>query len=79
MLVVRQAGTPNLPLRMAYVGAARAAMISNLEPVFGVLFAMTVVGERETPLQGTGIMSDLSWHWNCGARLSGTLARRSSS
>ncbi|RVD56141.1 DMT family transporter [Mesorhizobium sp. M2D.F.Ca.ET.185.01.1.1] len=40
---------------MAYVGAARAAMISNLEPVLGVLFAIAVLGERVSLLQGTGI------------------------
>lgn len=40
---------------MAHVGAARAAMISNLEPVLGVLFAIAVLGERVSLLQGTGI------------------------
>ncbi len=40
---------------MAYVGATRAAMITNIEPVLGVLFAVTVLGERVTFLQGVGI------------------------
>jgi len=40
---------------MAYVGAASAAMISNLEPVLGVLFAIAVLGERVSLLQGIGI------------------------
>ncbi len=40
---------------MAYVGATRAAMITNLEPVLGVLFAVAVLGERVTFLQGVGI------------------------
>jgi drug/metabolite transporter (DMT)-like permease len=53
--VASTAGTLTFLCGMAYVGAARAAMISNLEPVLGVLFAMTVLGERVTPLQGTGI------------------------
>jgi drug/metabolite transporter (DMT)-like permease len=53
--VASTAGTLTFLCGMPYVGAARAAMISNLEPVLGVLFAMTVLGERVTPLQGTGI------------------------
>lgn len=37
------------------LGAVRAAMISNLEPVLGILFAMLVLGERVSPIQGGGI------------------------
>jgi drug/metabolite transporter (DMT)-like permease len=33
----------------------RAAMITNLEPVLGILFAMLILGERISPVQGTGI------------------------
>jgi drug/metabolite transporter (DMT)-like permease len=40
---------------MAYVGAARAAMITNLEPVLGVLFAIAILGERVTLVQSIGI------------------------
>jgi drug/metabolite transporter (DMT)-like permease len=53
--VASTAGTLTFLCGMAYFGAARAAMISNLEPVLGVLFAITVLGECVTPLQGTGI------------------------
>jgi len=37
------------------LGAVRAAMITNLEPVLGILFAMIILGERMSPAQGTGI------------------------
>jgi drug/metabolite transporter (DMT)-like permease len=37
------------------LGAVRAAMITNLEPVLGILFAMLILGERMSPVQGTGI------------------------
>lgn len=37
------------------LGAVRAVMISNLEPVLGVLFAMAVLGEAVGILQGIGI------------------------
>ena len=37
------------------LGAVRAAMITNLEPVLGILFAMLILGERISPVQGTGI------------------------
>ena len=37
------------------LGAVRAAMITNLEPVLGILFAMLILGERLSPLQAAGI------------------------
>jgi drug/metabolite transporter (DMT)-like permease len=37
------------------LGAVRAAMITNLEPVLGILFAMLILGERMSPVRGTGI------------------------
>ena len=37
------------------LGAVRAAMITNLEPVLGILFAMLILGERLSPVQATGI------------------------
>jgi drug/metabolite transporter (DMT)-like permease len=37
------------------LGAVRAAMITNLEPVLGVLFAMLILGERLSLVQGAGI------------------------
>lgn len=54
--VAATGGTLAFMCGMAYVGAARAAMISNLEPVIGVLFALAVLGERVTLLQGAGII-----------------------
>jgi drug/metabolite transporter (DMT)-like permease len=36
------------------LGAVRAAMITNLEPVLGIVFAMLILGERMSPVQGTG-------------------------
>jgi drug/metabolite transporter (DMT)-like permease len=38
------------------LGAVRAAMITNLEPVLGIVFAMLILGERMSPVQGTGIV-----------------------
>ena len=49
-------GTLAFMCGMAHVGAARAAMITNLEPVVGVLFAIIILGEKVTPLQGIGIL-----------------------
>ena len=53
--VAATTGTLAFMSGMAYVGATRAAMISNLEPVFGVLFAIAALGERVTLLQAFGI------------------------
>ena len=53
--IAATAGTLCFMGGMAYIGAARAAMISNLEPVLGVIFAMAVLGERVTLPQGIGI------------------------
>jgi drug/metabolite transporter (DMT)-like permease len=38
------------------LGAVRAAMITNLEPILGIVFAMLIVGERLSPVQGAGIV-----------------------
>ena len=53
--IAATAGTLTFLSGMAYVGATRAAMITNLEPVLGVLFAIAALGERVTLLQGVGI------------------------
>ena len=53
--IASTAGTLTFICGMGYVGAARAAMISNLEPVLGVLFALAVLGERMTIVQGVGV------------------------
>jgi drug/metabolite transporter (DMT)-like permease len=37
------------------LGAVRATMITNLEPVLGIVFAMLILGERLSPAQATGI------------------------
>lgn len=49
------AGTLAFNYGMGLIGAARAAMISNLEPVLGILFAMMILGEQLTLLQGVGV------------------------
>jgi drug/metabolite transporter (DMT)-like permease len=49
-------GTLAFMCGMAYVGAARAAMITNIEPVLGVLFAIAILGEKVTLLQSIGIV-----------------------
>jgi drug/metabolite transporter (DMT)-like permease len=36
------------------LGAVRAAMITNLEPVLGIVFAMLILGERMSLAQATG-------------------------
>lgn len=37
------------------LGAVRAAMITNIEPILGILFAMLILGERVSVVQGVGI------------------------
>lgn len=48
-------GTTTFFAAIPLLGAVRAAMISNLEPVLGILFAMAILGETVSPLQGLGI------------------------
>lgn len=50
-------GTVTFFAAIPLLGAVRAAMISNLEPVIGILFAMAVLGETVSPLQGLGIVT----------------------
>lgn len=50
-------GTITFFAAIPLLGAVRAAMISNLEPVLGILFAMAVLGETVSPLQGLGIVT----------------------
>ena len=45
------------------LGAARAVMITNLEPVLGILFAMIILGERMSPVQGAGIALVIASIW----------------
>jgi drug/metabolite transporter (DMT)-like permease len=49
-------GTLTFMCGMTYVGATRAAMLTNLEPVLGVLFAIVMLGERVTLQQAVGIV-----------------------
>ncbi|HEY1385027.1 MAG TPA: DMT family transporter [Dongiaceae bacterium] len=49
-------GTVTFFAAIPFLGAVRAAMISNLEPVLGILFAMLVLGEGVSPLQALGIV-----------------------
>ena len=49
-------GTVTFFAAIPFLGAVRAAMISNLEPVLGILFAMLVLGEAVSPLQALGIV-----------------------
>ena len=48
-------GTVTFFAAVPLLGAVRAVMISNLEPVLGVLFAMAVLGEAVGIVQGIGI------------------------
>jgi drug/metabolite transporter (DMT)-like permease len=40
---------------MPVIGALRATMISNVEPIMGIVFAVLIVGEQISVLQGVGI------------------------
>ena len=53
--IAHTVGTIAFFVSLPLLGAVRAAMITNLEPVLGVLFAMMMLGERVSPLQGIGI------------------------
>jgi drug/metabolite transporter (DMT)-like permease len=48
-------GTLTFFYGMTFIGAARAAMISNIEPVIGIVFAMAILGEQLSLIQGFGI------------------------
>jgi drug/metabolite transporter (DMT)-like permease len=48
-------GTVTFFAAIPLLGAVRAAMISNLEPVLGILFAMAVLDEAISALQSVGI------------------------
>jgi drug/metabolite transporter (DMT)-like permease len=54
--VAHTIGTVAFFVAIPFLGAVRAAMISNLEPVLGILFAMAVLGEAVSPLQALGIV-----------------------
>jgi len=54
--VAATTGTLTFMCGMTYVGATRAAMLTNLEPVLGVLFAIAILGERVTVPQGVGVV-----------------------
>jgi drug/metabolite transporter (DMT)-like permease len=53
--VAATAGTLTFFVGMEYVGTSRATMITNLEPVFGVAFAVTILGEKLAAIQFVGI------------------------
>jgi drug/metabolite transporter (DMT)-like permease len=38
-----------------FIGAVRATLISNIEPLLGIIFAVVILGEHISPLQGAGI------------------------
>jgi drug/metabolite transporter (DMT)-like permease len=39
-----------------FIGAVRATMMSNVEPLFGILFAVVLLGERLHPSQWAGVV-----------------------
>ena len=60
-------GTVAFFAAIPFLGAVRAAMISNLEPVLGILFAMAVLGEGVSLLQAMGIVLVLGSIFAMGA------------
>jgi drug/metabolite transporter (DMT)-like permease len=48
-------GTLTFLCGMAQIGATRATMITNLEPILGVIFALGLLGEHVSVHQGIGI------------------------
>jgi drug/metabolite transporter (DMT)-like permease len=50
-------GTTTFFAAIPLLGAVRAAMISNLEPVLGILFAMAILGETVSAWQGLGMVA----------------------
>lgn len=48
-------GTLTFFCAVPILGVVRATMISNLEPLLGIVFAVLVLGERISVVQGTGI------------------------
>jgi drug/metabolite transporter (DMT)-like permease len=60
------AGTLAFFVGMENIGATRATMITNLEPIFGVLLAGVVLQERLTIVQAFGIVLVLSAIENSG-------------
>ena len=48
-------GTLTFFAAIPLLGAVRAAMITNLEPVLGILLAMLILSERVSPFQAAGI------------------------
>jgi drug/metabolite transporter (DMT)-like permease len=48
-------GTLTFFIGMGFIGATRAAMISNIEPVLGVIFAVVILGESLHTVQIIGV------------------------
>lgn len=48
-------GTLTFFCAVPILGAVRATMISNIEPLLGIVFAVLILGERISLIQGVGI------------------------
>ncbi len=53
-------GTLTFFCAVPILGAVRATMISNIEPLLGIIFAVLILGERIAVIQGIGIAMVLS-------------------